>query len=111
VVDDNADLATSTTILLRLAGHKVAMAHDGPSALAAAVDFHPHVVLLDLGLPGMDGYEIARRFRQDPGLAPVRLIALTGYGQQLDRERSQAAGFDHHLVKPAAPEQLEELLR
>jgi len=111
VVDDNADLATTTTILLRLAGHKVAMAHDGPSALAAAVDFHPHVVLLDLGLPGMDGYEVARRFRQDPGLARVRLIALTGYGQQLDRQRSEAAGFDHHLVKPAAPEQLEELLR
>jgi len=59
----------------------------------------------------MDGYEVARRFRQDPGLARVRLIALTGYGQQLDRQRSEAAGFDHHLVKPAAPEQLEELLR
>ena len=72
-----------------------------PAALAAALEFRPHVVLLDIGLPEMDGYEVAKRIRQQPALTNVVLVALTGYGQEAIRQRSQDAGFDHHLVKPA----------
>ena len=74
--------------------------HDGPSALALAADFEPEVVILDIGMPGMDGYEVARRLRARPESQQTRLVALSGWGQEKDRERSRAAGFDHHLVKP-----------
>jgi CheY-like chemotaxis protein len=110
VVDDNADGAESLAVLLRSIGHEVRTAFDGPEALAAGEEFLPEVVLLDIGLPRMDGYEVARRMRAIPGLERVHLIALTGYGQQKDRQRGDEAGFDHYLVKPARLEVLLELI-
>jgi two-component system CheB/CheR fusion protein len=109
VVDDSADGADSLAVLLRLAGHEVRVCNDGPSALAAVDTFRPDVVLLDIGLPGMDGYEVARRLRTRPEMKQALLVALTGYGQDDDRRRSREAGFDHHLVKPADPEALSAL--
>lgn len=100
VVDDNLDAAQSLTMLLRAAGHDVRTAHDGPTALTTALDFKPQVVLLDIGLPGLDGFEVAKRIRQLPDLRGVVLAAMTGYGQETDLQRSREAGFDHHLVKP-----------
>ncbi|HEX8202371.1 MAG TPA: response regulator, partial [Isosphaeraceae bacterium] len=96
--------------LLQVFGHRVFLAHDGPSGLAAARAHQPDVVLLDIGLPGMDGYEVARRLRASPEFADTLLVALTGWGQEDDRRRSRAAGFDHHLVKPVDPENLGHLL-
>jgi signal transduction histidine kinase/CheY-like chemotaxis protein len=110
VVDDNKDAAVSLAMLLRLQGHEVRVAHDGPSALELATSYHPDMVFLDIGMPGMDGYEVARRLRQQPGLENTVLAALTGWGQQEDRRRSKEAGFNHHLVKPLEPKTLEELL-
>jgi PAS domain S-box-containing protein len=110
VVDDNQDAADSLAILLRLAGQDVRSAYDGPAALAQARDFQPAVVFLDIGMPGMDGYEVARRLRQLPGLGGVLLVALTGWAQEEDRRRSTEAGFDHHLVKPVEPDALQTLL-
>jgi signal transduction histidine kinase len=110
VVDDNRDAADSLATLLRLLGHEVRVAHDGPAALALAKDYRPEVVFLDIGMPGMDGYQVARRLRRQPGLEGVRLAALTGWGQPEDRRRSAEAGFDHHLVKPVEPSALQQLL-
>jgi PAS domain S-box-containing protein len=110
VVDDNADAADSLALLLRLQGHEVKVAHNGPSALELAANYLPQMILLDIGMPGMDGYEVARRIRKRSGLEKVVLTALTGWGQQEDRRRSAEAGFDHHLVKPPEPKLLEELL-
>jgi CheY-like chemotaxis protein len=110
VVDDNVDSAESMALLLSLDGHEVRTAFDGPGALARAAEFGPEAVLLDIGLPGMDGYEVARRMRELPGLENALMIAITGYGQDDDRARSRAAGFDHHLVKPVDPEALSALL-
>ncbi|MFO1434017.1 MAG: PAS domain-containing protein [Candidatus Competibacteraceae bacterium] len=106
VVDDNIDAAESVAMLLELEGYEVRTVHTGAAALALAPDFQPRVILLDLGLPGMDGYEVARRLRANPATQAVKLIALTGYGQAEDRQRSQAAGFDGHLVKPVDPKVL-----
>ena len=100
VVDDNVDAAQSCAMLLKFSGHQVRMAHTGPTALEAALDYRPNVVLLDIGLPGMDGYEVAKRIRQQPVLQNVVLVAMTGYGQDTDRQRSQEVGFNAHLVKP-----------
>ena len=100
VVDDNVDAAQSLAMLLKISGHQVCMAHTGPTALEAALDYRPNVVLLDIGLPGMDGYEVAKRIRQQPVLQNVVLVAMTGYGQDTDRQRSQEVGFNAHLVKP-----------
>ncbi|MFP5284224.1 MAG: response regulator [Thermoanaerobaculia bacterium] len=86
------------------------MVHEGPSAVRAARTELPHLVLLDIGLPGMDGYEVARALRGIPGLEEVTLVALTGYGQESDRVRSSLAGIDHHLVKPVDPDQLRRLI-
>ena len=87
------------------------MAHDGPTALGRGPGVRPpDVVLLDIGMPGMDGYEVARRLRADAGLRDVLLVALTGWGQEEDRRRTREAGFDHHLVKPADPAELRALL-
>ena len=97
-------------LLGRIGGHEVRLAHDGPEALVEAAAFDPEVVLLDIGLPTMDGYEVARRLRADPATAGAALIALTGWGQQDDRRRSREAGFDHHLVKPVDHDVLEQLL-
>jgi PAS domain S-box-containing protein len=110
VVDDNRDAAVSLAMLLRLWGHEARTAHDGPSALKAALSYRPEVVLLDIGLPGPDGYEVARRLRAVLSPAAVRLVAVTGYGQEEDRRRSREAGFDAHLVKPAALDELYALL-
>ncbi len=110
VVDDNVDSAESMALLLSLDGHEVRTAFDGPGALAVAAEFHPEAVLLDIGLPGMDGYEVAKQMRNLPGLQNALMIAVTGYGQADDRARSKAAGFDHHLVKPVDPEILSALL-
>lgn len=110
VVDDNVDTANSLEMLLSESGYEVRTAHDGPTALEAALDYRPHVVLLDIGLPGFDGYEVAKRMRQQPVLQNVVLVAMTGYGQEPDRQRVQAAGFDHHLVKPARFEQIQIIL-
>jgi CheY-like chemotaxis protein/two-component sensor histidine kinase len=111
VIDDNQDAAESLAMLLRLKGHDVQIAYDGPSGLALAIDGAPDCVLVDIGLPGMDGYEVAKRLRSRGGTGRTLLIALTGYGQQEDRARSRQAGFDHHLVKPVAQNVLEDVLR
>jgi PAS domain S-box-containing protein len=100
VVDDNSDSAESMALLLRASGHEVHTAHDGASALEQADAHKPEIVLLDIGLPGMSGYTVAKRLRDIPELGAVTLIAMTGYGQEEDRRRSRDAGFDHHLVKP-----------
>ncbi len=110
VVDDNKDAADSLAILLRLWGHETAVALDGPTALELATTFQPETVLLDIGLPGMDGYEVARRLRQRTDLPQLLLIAVTGYGQQEDQKRSREAGIDHHLVKPIEARKLQLLL-
>ena len=110
IVDDNTDSAESLAVLLRLAGHHVRTAYDGPSALRDVETHRPEVVLLDIGLPGMDGYAVARGLRARPGFRDVMLIAMTGYGQDEDRRQARAAGFDHHLVKPVDPAQLARLL-
>ena len=111
VVDDNADSAESMALLLSLSGHETRTAGDGPAALEAFRAFRPAVVLLDIGLPGMDGYEVARRLRAEAGEAGATLVAVTGYGEDYDRQRAREAGFDHHLVKPVDPAKLSALLR
>lgn len=110
VVDDNLDAAQTLAQWLQHEGHAVAVAHDGPAALQRAQAHWPQVFILDIGLPGMDGWELARRLRLMPRGAEALLIALTGYGQQADRDRAREAGFQHHLVKPADPEALRRLL-
>jgi CheY-like chemotaxis protein len=110
VVDDNRDSTETMSMLLGVWGHDTRSAHDGPAALGIAAEFQPEVVLLDIGLPGMDGYEVARRIHDLPGLRNAVLIAMTGYGQEEDRMRSHSAGFARHLVKPADPGALRQLL-
>jgi PAS domain S-box-containing protein len=110
IVDDNADAADSLAIMLRLKGHEVEVARDGPAALARATARPPDVALLDIGMPVMDGNELARRFRQNPDLKHVRLGAVTGWGQDDDRRRTSEAGFDFHLVKPVDVASLEKEL-
>ncbi len=110
IVDDNRDAADSLALLLRLQGFEVRVAHDGPAALELVKDYRPEMIFLDLGMPGMDGFEVARRLRRQSGLHDVRLVALTGWGQQEDRRRTAEAGFDRHLVKPVEPKALEDLL-
>jgi PAS domain S-box-containing protein len=110
VVDDNVDAVESLALLMRGLGHDVWTAHDGPSALEAALDHRPNVMLLDIGLPGFDGYEVAKRMRKQQVLQNVVLVAMTGYGKESDRKRAQEAGFDHHLVKPAKFEKVQQIL-
>jgi PAS domain S-box-containing protein len=110
IVDDNEDAAESISMMLSLDGHEVRTAYDGPGALEAAGAFRPDVILLDIGLPGMDGYEIARRLKKNGRLDRALLVAVTGYGQEEDRRRAEAAGFDLHLTKPVQPERLRELV-
>jgi CheY-like chemotaxis protein len=108
-VDDHKDAAESVALLLRLWGHDVRIAPDGPTGLETVRVFRPQVVLLDIGLPNMDGYEVARRLRQEFGPNSMFLVAVTGYGQSEDRRKSAQAGFDVHLVKPVNPNDLEAL--
>jgi CheY-like chemotaxis protein len=110
VVDDNKDAAESMSMLLQMWGHEVAYAYDGPSALETAQQWQPEAVILDIGLPGMDGYQVAERLRTLPQGKDAVLIAITGYGQEDDRRRSRRAGIDHHLVKPVAPDTLRMLI-
>jgi len=110
VVDDNVDAAESLAELLTAYGHDVRTAYTGPTAVAAASDYGPNVVLLDIGLPELDGYQVAQRIRQSPAHKHTVLVAMTGYGQDADRLRSREAGFDHHLVKPADFDEVQKIL-
>jgi PAS domain S-box-containing protein len=110
ITDDNRDAAESLSRLLQTWGYQTWVAYDGPQAVAAAMEYRPKIALLDIGLGGMTGYDVARRLRADPSLNGVRLIALTGFGQDDDRRRSMEAGFDAHLVKPVDPDELQKIL-
>jgi len=110
VVDDNIDAATSLAMLVRANGYDVRTAFTGRAAVATAIDFEPHVVLLDIGLPDLDGLQAAKQIRQQLVLNHVVLVAMTGYGQIEDYQRSMKAGFDYHLVKPADFRQVQEIL-
>ena len=111
VVDDNTDEADSLGELLELWGYEVRTAYDGPAALSEAAAFRPGIVLLDIGLPRMNGYEVARRLRAESGPTPPRLVAVTGYGQEEDRRLAEQAGFEHHFTKPVDPDHLRHLLK
>jgi CheY-like chemotaxis protein len=111
VADDLRDSADSLALLIELMGHAVEIAYDGEAALQAAEQFRPDIVLLDLGMPKLDGFEVSRRIRALPWGASVRLVAQSGWGQDEDRRRSAEAGFDHHLVKPIDPAALEALMQ
>ncbi len=111
VVDDNVDAADSAAEILRLLGNNVSVAYDGLAAVHAVDEWQPDVVLLDIGLPGIDGYEVARRVRQSPFGKGVVLVALTGWGQDKDKERASDAGFDLHWVKPVGLDKLKEISR
>jgi CheY-like chemotaxis protein len=111
VVDDNVDSAFTMATLLSLQGHDVRTAHDGMQALQEVNRFHPDVAILDIGMPKLNGYAVAKRIRERMNEAQPLLIAVTGWGQEEDRQRSSAAGFDHHLVKPVDPAVLTSLLR
>jgi CheY-like chemotaxis protein len=110
VVDDNVDLARGLARLLQIRGHDVQVAHDGPTGLDKAKKSKPEVVLLDIGLPGMDGYQVAAHLRQEETVKDATLIAISGYGQEEDLRLAKEAGFDHHLVKPIASADLFKLL-
>jgi CheY-like chemotaxis protein len=110
IVDDYVLAAESLGTLLQELGFETCITHDGASALAAVVEFRPDVALIDIGLPVMDGYEVARRLRRMPGAERMPLVALTGYGQESDRERVRQAGFDEHLVKPVDAERIGALI-
>lgn len=111
VVDDSRDGADSLRVVLQMMGAEARAVYDGPSALAALETFTPTIVLLDIGMPEMDGHEVARRIRAHPAGAGVRVIALTGWGAEGERLRSRESGFDDHWVKPVAPEKLMALVR
>lgn len=111
VVDDNSDAATTVVWLLESMGYpNCSVAHDGPQALELARELQPDVILLDLGLPGMNGYEVCRELRRNPMFADTLLIALTGWGEERNREMAYFAGFNHHFVKPLKPDDLAGLL-
>jgi DNA-binding response OmpR family regulator len=111
IIDDNQDAARGMELYLRSRfQHELRVAHDGRSGVSTAAEFVPDVVLLDIGLPDMDGYEVARRLRGHPALCRVPLIAITGFGDELHRSRAKEAGIDHFLVKPVAYPELEDLL-
>src|SRR5262249_8988479 len=110
VVDDNKDSADSLATLLRLVGNEVRTAHDGRQALEMAAAYQPDLVFLDIGMPGMNGYEVAQQIRAESKYAGIVLVAMTGYGTEEDRRRSKEAGFDRHLVKPIEFNAVQELL-
>jgi CheY-like chemotaxis protein len=110
VVDDNRDAADSLAMILELNGHKIRVANDGEQALGLAGEFRPQVVFLDIGMPGKNGYDVARELRRSQTASQAVLVALTGWGAEDDRARSRDAGFDHHLTKPAEMAAVERLL-
>jgi two-component system, OmpR family, response regulator len=110
LVDDSVDAAFAMSMLLEALGHEVRTEHDGPRALASIDDFRPDVVVLDIGLPGMDGFQVAREMRRRPVTKNVLMLAMTGYGSDADRQSAKDAGFDHHLTKPVSIVDLEALL-
>lgn len=110
VVEDSQDAADSLKLLLETSGYEVRVAYTGPAGVEAANEWRPDVVLCDIGLPGLDGYGVARELRRNPSTSHARMIAVTGYGGDQDRERSHQAGFDAHLTKPADPAAIQELL-
>jgi len=110
LVEDDPESAESLTMLFEVLGHRVRAVHDGIAALEAVRTEVPDVMLIDIGLPGIDGYEVARRVRRDPDLKQVVLVALTGYGREQDKQRALEAGFDYHLVKPVSPDALHVLV-
>jgi two-component system CheB/CheR fusion protein len=110
VVEDNRDGADMLKLMLELMGHDVAVAHNGLDGVRLARRFHPDVVICDIGLPGLNGWDVARELRRNPVSAHTKLIAVSGYGTDEDRIRSRQAGFDCHLVKPAEPEVLQKYL-
>jgi DNA-binding response OmpR family regulator len=110
LVDDSVDAATLLSMVLEADGYDVRVAHEAKQALEVAAQFKPEIVLLDLGLPGMDGFQLAREMRKQATTANALLVAVTGYGQAADRLRSQEAGFDHHLVKPVSAEEIQRVI-
>src|SRR5262249_46799779 len=110
VVDDNRDFANTLSMLLETFGHEVRTVYDGKAAVPAATEYHPDAVLLDIGLPGMNGYDVARELRSTPALSRMKLVAFTGYGQEEDRRRVRQAGFDFHLVKPVEVAELARVI-
>lgn len=110
VVDDNRDAADTLSMLLEVLGHRAQVAHDGLAALDAVLDFRPQVVFLDIGMPGMSGYDVAAAIRNDRRYDQPMLVALTGWGSEDDRERTRAAGFDLHLTKPVDLAAIEKML-
>jgi CheY-like chemotaxis protein len=110
IVDDNQAALRMLGILVEMLGHEVQLAHNGEEALEVAASFQPEIIFLDLGMPLMNGYEVAQRLRERPWGKKVKLVALTGWGEAEDRRRTQEAGFDHHLIKPADKAALEEVL-
>ncbi|HEY5313799.1 MAG TPA: ATP-binding protein, partial [Pirellulales bacterium] len=110
VIDDSVPTAQSMARVLELWNHDVRVCYDAASALKVAEEFQPQVVLSDISLPGMDGYQFARQLRQISGMDNTRLIAITGHGHDVDRQRSSAAGFDQHLLKPVSPDELAEIM-
>ena len=110
VVDDNRDSAQTLAMMLKIMGNDVRTAHDGLEAIEQAQDYRPHVLLLDLGMPKLNGYDVCRRVREQAWGTTMEIIALTGWGQAEDRQRTKEAGFDHHLVKPVDVARLKELL-
>ena len=111
VVDDNRDTALILSVLLKRLGHVVTVCHDGATAVQTAIETPPDLMITDIGLPNLNGYEVAERLRNHPDLKNLPLVALTGYGQEADRIRSQQAGFDLHLVKPVSIDALQNVLR
>ena len=110
VVDDNVDGAESMALFINMAGHKAEVAHDGPQALAALEHGMPDIIFLDIGLPSMTGYEVAKKIRSLPGGEHVRLVALTGWGTEADKLKAQEAGFTEHLTKPVDLAHIEQIL-
>jgi CheY-like chemotaxis protein len=110
IIEDNQDSADMLAMYLGFVGHQVQVAADGPSGLRAAFEMNPTVIVCDIGLPGMNGYQVAQSLRAVPALAGCMLIALTGYGDAAAREQAERAGFTHHLTKPADPAKLAELV-
>jgi CheY-like chemotaxis protein len=110
VIDDNRDAADTLSLVLRMSGHEVFVGHSGKDALELGPREHPDAVILDIGMPDMTGYEAARRIRREDWGRQVLLVAVTGWGQEDDKEKARAAGFDRHLTKPIDPNQLEDVL-